>query len=303
VLEVLRQRRWLGFTLFIVAMLALCVVLARWQWSRYQVRLAENDRLDAALSAEPVDVGALIDAQPGDAPAASFDRALEWSTISATGTFDTAGEAAVRRRPLDGRNGFWIVTPLVTDSGVLLVNRGWTPAGDTTQAPQVPPPPAGQVTVVGRLRLPETTGTTDPPPAGQAWATDPQALVTPASTPRYNAYLELRSSDPSADEGLTTLDDPGHRGLNNLVYSVQWLLFGLVAVIGWWRLIRVEGRREDDAQDVAHAHADPDTGPDTATGAGISTTSSSTGAGAAAPVAAAPSVRPVDPPIDHDDRP
>ncbi len=252
-LGILRQRRWLGFTAFVLAMLVLCAVLARWQWGRYQVRLAENDRLDAALSAPPAPVDDLLDAAPAG-PAPALPAELEWRTVTATGVFDEAAETAVRRRPLDGRNGFWIVTPLVTDAGVLLVNRGWTPAdtaaGDTTAAPVVTPPPTGEVTVTARLRPAETTDPTQTPPPGQAWAADPQVLITPGDVARYNAYAELTSSEPAADEGLTSLPVPGHRGLNNLVYSVQWLLFGLVGIVGWWRLIRVEGRREDEPHEL-----------------------------------------------------
>jgi cytochrome oxidase assembly protein ShyY1 len=244
VLEVLRQRRWLGFSAFVLGMLVLCVVLARWQWTRYQERTAQNARLDAALAAPPVDVDALVDASPADPDAADLPPELAWRTVTATGTFDAAGEVAVRRRPLDGRNGFWIVTPLVTDSGVLLVNRGWTPAtGDATAAPEVADPPAGPVTVTGRLRPAEQTPETDPPPAGQAWAADPEVLVTPADVARYHAYVELRGAEPDAAQGLTALADPGHRGLNNLVYSVQWLIFAVVGLFGWWRLIRQESLR------------------------------------------------------------
>jgi cytochrome oxidase assembly protein ShyY1 len=250
VLGILRQRRWLGFTAFVLAMLVLCAVLARWQWSRYQVRLTENDRLDASLSAPPAPVGDLLDAGPAG-PAPALPPELEWRTITATGVFDQAGETAVRRRPLDGRNGFWIVTPLVTNAGVLLVNRGWTPAEtgatDTSTAPQVAPPPAGEVTITGLLRPAETTEPTEPPPPGQAWAADPQVLITPPDVARYNAYAQLTSSQPAADAGLTSLPVPGHRGLNNLVYSVQWLLFGLVGIVGWWRLVRGEGRREEES--------------------------------------------------------
>lgn len=253
-LEILRQRRWLGFTAFVLAMLVLCVVLARWQWSRYQVRLAENDRLDAALSAPAAPIDDLLDAAPSGTAAPRLPPELEWRTVTATGTFDAAAETAVRRRPLDGRNGFWIVTPLVTDSGVLLVNRGWAPAGsDATAAPDVPAPPAGVVTVTGRLRPAETTDVTDAPPPGQAWSADPQVLVAPADALRYNAYAELSASTPPADAELTSLPIPGHRGLNNLVYSVQWLLFGLVGIVGWWRLIRVEGRRPEESEATAAA--------------------------------------------------
>lgn len=253
-LAILRQRRWLGFTAFVLAMLVLCAVLARWQWSRYQVRLAENDRLDAALSAPAVSVDELLDAGPAGPDAAPLAPELEWRTVTATGVFDDTGEAAVRRRPLDGRNGFWIVTPLVTESGVLLVNRGWTPARtdatDAASAPDVPPPPSGEVTITGRLRPAEVTEPTEAPPPGQAWATDPQVLITPEDILRYNAYVELSTSTPPADAELTSLPVPGHRGLNNLVYSVQWLLFGLVGIVGWWRLIRGEGRHPEESADA-----------------------------------------------------
>lgn len=259
-LGILRQRRWLGFTAFILGMLVLCVILARWQWSRYQYRLGENDRLDAALSAPAVPVDELLDAAPAGSETTALPPELEWRAVTATGTFDEAGETAVRRRPLDGRNGFWIVTPLVTESGVLLVNRGWTPAGsDATAAPDVPPPPSGQVTVTGRLRPAEATEPTDAPPPGQAWAADPEVLVTPADALRFNAYAELTSSTPAADAELKSLPVPGHRGLNNLVYSVQWLLFGLVGIIGWWRLIRGEGRRSDESDEIEAAAQEPAT--------------------------------------------
>jgi cytochrome oxidase assembly protein ShyY1 len=252
VLELLRQRRWLGFTVFAVAMFVLCLVLANWQWQRYHVRQAENAQLDAALSADPVPVSALLTATPG-ATASPLPPELEWREVTATGRFDEAGEVAVRRRPLDGRNGFWIVTPLVTDTGVLLVNRGWVAAGTgaTDVAPDVPPPPAGQVSVAGRLRPAEAPGPEDVPPPGQAWAVDPAALVVPASTPRFDAYVQLESATPPAAEGLTApLPVPGHRGWNNLLYTFQWLIFAVVGAIGWWRLMRQESRREEPTQRV-----------------------------------------------------
>lgn len=248
---ILRQRRWLGFTVFALAMAVLCVFLARWQWHRYQTRLAENARLDAALSAPAVDVSTLVDSAPQSTDPTPLPADLQWRTITATGVFDTANEVAVRRRPLDGRNGYWIVTPLVTDSGVLLVNRGWTAAtGDATTAPTVDPAPTGTVTVTGRLRPAETSTATQAAPAGQAWATDPEVLVTPASTARYNAYLELRESSPTASAGLTMLTDPGHRGTNNLVYTGQWLMFGAVVLVGWFMLMRQEARRVEEADEA-----------------------------------------------------
>jgi hypothetical protein len=113
--------------------------------------------------------------------------------------------------------------------------------------------------VTGRLRPAEATEPTDAPPPGQAWAADPEVLVTPADALRFTAYAELTSSTPAADAELKSLPVPGHRGLNNLVYSVQWLLFGLVGIIGWWRLIRGEGRRSDKSDEIEAAAQEPAT--------------------------------------------
>jgi cytochrome oxidase assembly protein ShyY1 len=259
VLEVLRQRRWLGFTAFVVAMLGLCIVLANWQWHRYQLRQAENARLDAALAAAPVPVDALLEpvpAGPGQAPLPALPPELEWRAVTATGTFDEAAQTAIRRRPLDGRNGYWIVTPLVTETGTLLVNRGWvpTPEGDASTTPVAPDPPAGTVTVTGRLRSVEVTEPTEAPPPGQAWAVDPAALAPASTATVLPAYVQLESAEPAAAEGLTSpLPVPGHQGMNNLVYTVQWLLFALVGLVGWWRLMRQESRgdRHLDAPGLA----------------------------------------------------
>ena len=134
--SVLRQRRWWAFSLFVVAMLALCVVLANWQWSRYQERRAENDRLDAALAAPTAPVDAILAAGPAGT-AQPPSPADQWRMVTATGEFDPAGEVAVRRRPLDGRTGFWIVTPLRTETGILLVKTFQIAKAHGFQFPQL----------------------------------------------------------------------------------------------------------------------------------------------------------------------
>lgn len=244
-LELLRTRRWAGFTLFALAMVVLTGFLANWQWNRYEQRQRENSQLDAALSAAPVPVDSLITAAPAGA-GQPLPEDLKWRSVTATGSFDAAAQVAVRQRPQEGRNGFWIVTPLRTSQGTLLVNRGWTQAtgADARATPQVPAPPVGTVTVTGRLRPAEATRDRGETPTGQAWAVAPDALITPASQPRYDAYIDLTGSEPPAAAELTTLETPGHRGTNNFVYAIQWLIFGAVGIIGWWRLLATESKRQ-----------------------------------------------------------
>lgn len=237
----LRQRRWAGFTAFVLILVVTTGALAHWQWSRYRQRQVENARLDAALAAPAVPVDSLLTAGPAGV-GRPLDPALRWRAVTASGRFDDAATLAVRRRPQQGQLGFWIVTPLHTDQGVLLVNRGWVAANgrDATATPNVPGPPAGQVTVTGRLRSGETTAQTDPPPPGQAWAADPQVLVQPATTARFAAYVELTSSDPADPAALAALPLPEHKGANNFSYTFQWIFFGLIGVFGWWRLLRTQ---------------------------------------------------------------
>ncbi|MGV1004626.1 MAG: SURF1 family protein [Candidatus Nanopelagicales bacterium] len=245
----LRQRRWLGFTVFALAIVVLTGFLAHWQWSRYRFRQTENAHLDAALTAAPQDIAGLLTAGP--AGAGTLPDNLRWHPVTATGRYDIAGTVAVRRRPLDGRLGFWIVTPLITREGTVLVNRGWVAAdgASATATPTVPTPPAGEVTVTGRLRPGETTTQTNPAPPGQAWAADPQTLIQPAETPRFAAYLEATGSDPADPAGLQALPPPEHKGANNFSYTFQWIAFGLVALFGWWRLMSAQAELEEAQAD------------------------------------------------------
>ncbi len=138
-LGILRQRRWLGFTAFVLAMLVLCVILARWQWNRYQYRLGENDRLDAALSAPAIPVDELLDAEPAGADAPALPQELEWRTVTATGTFDAAARdccpapsARRAQRVLDRHAAGDRVRRPAGQSGLDACRR------DATTAPDVP---------------------------------------------------------------------------------------------------------------------------------------------------------------------
>lgn len=238
--ELLQQRRWLGFTAFALGVVVLTGFLAHWQWSRYRMRQGENAALDAALSAPPVPITEILTAQPAGPQTLPGD--LQWRTVTARGRYDDSATLAVRRRPLDGRLGFWVVTPLNTAQGTLLVNRGWVAAEglSATATPQVAPAPGGEVTVTGRLRPGEVTTQSDAAPTGQAWAADPQTLITPPDTRRFPAYLDLSSSEPADPAGLRAMPLPEHKGANNFSYTFQWLAFGLVALFGWWRLLRAQ---------------------------------------------------------------
>ena len=138
------------------------------------------------------------------------------------------------------------MTPLQTDAGpVVWVNRGWLPAGaDALSTPELPAPPAGEVVVTGYLRALEAADAAgnEGLPAGQI-AAPAQVLLPPTGT-ALPAFIQLSESDPPQD-GLIALPLPEVDEARNVSYAIQWLLFAMVAIGGWFFFLRREAK--DDA--------------------------------------------------------
>ena len=248
----LREPRWLALGFLVLVVVPSFFLLSRWQLHRLDDRRHANALVVANSGSTPVPVGSVM--QP-DAPASSVGEEQTWRQVSATGRYDVAHQVLVRKRPMDGANGYWVVTPLVTTSGtVLAVNRGWLEAkeGATATVTDVPAPPAGEVTVVGRVRPSEEAPDPQPGdlPAGQVTDLD-VALVRQAEgdSAVYPGYVDLVASDPAQEAGLTPIPLPDLTEGPHLSYAMQWVLFALVAVVGFVLLIR---RERDDADQTTH---------------------------------------------------
>src|SRR5690606_30815511 len=128
-------------------------------------------------------------------------------TVTATGTFDPDVQVVVRFRPRDGRTGVEVVSPLRLDSGrILLVNRGWLAADNSSAAPQdVPPPPHGPVTVVGWWQPDSEAGAdTTTPRDGQVRAIDSRRWSDLVG-PTVPGHLALTSPE---QDGLVPAQEP-----------------------------------------------------------------------------------------------
>ena len=258
----LRERRWLTLGFIVLILVPAFLLLSRWQLHRLDDRRAANALVEQNNAAAPVPVGQVLTA---GAATSSAGDAQEWRQITATGTYDASRQVLVRKRPLDGQNGFWVVTPLVTDSGaVLVVNRGWLAASvGATDAQPAPAPPTGEVTVTGRVRLSEVS----PPqptdlPSGQITDLD-VALVVPSGQV-YPAYIELTASQPAQSGDLTLLPLPDLSEGPHLSYAIQWVLFAGVAVIGFVVLARRE-KQMFDTESADSPQDSPDQPNDTVT--------------------------------------
>ncbi|GII52301.1 SURF1-like protein [Planotetraspora thailandica] len=243
--------RWLGFHVLVLALIPAFVFLGRWQLGRFEEKSAARTLITANLNSAPVPLPTL------DKVGGSVPNAVKFRPVTVQGSYDPAHELVVRRRTQNSVVGFYVITPLTTSGGTVLVNRGWVPAGATADSPpQVPPAPTGEVTVTGRLRPAETEDTTgirnrSGLPPGQILLINTTDIGKTLSYPLYGGFVELTAQQPqtgAAPDPVPT-PDTGDGGGLNLAYAVQWWLFIGVAVGGWFLLIRRE------AQDLQTAAA------------------------------------------------
>jgi cytochrome oxidase assembly protein ShyY1 len=234
--SLLKTRRWIAFTLLVVIAITSFGLLSRWQWQR-----AEEERTARVAWATQ----AAVQAQ---SIADAITDPREWTPVRVGGQFDPGSTVLVRQRPLDGRNGFWVVTALDTDQGRVWVNRGWIPAtGAATGTVAAPLAPSGSVVVEGRLRLAESSGSPEPGdlPEGQVSALVPSRLGADVDT----FYLEATASEPT-DPDVTRMPAPVIDETQNISYALQWLVFAAVAITGWWFFLRREAREDAATGDM-----------------------------------------------------
>ncbi|KQM80304.1 SURF1 family protein [Xylophilus sp. Leaf220] len=166
-------RRFVLATVAAVAGVAVTVSLGNWQLSRAAQKEAIHDAI-AQRRAEPLldgrslaalppperTVPAAAAVPPAASPAPSADtagaaarEALVYRRIALRGTWLPQHTVYLDNRQMDGRPGFFVVTPLQIDPGVaVLVQRGWVPRNfqDRTQLPPVETP-TGPVEIEGRI--------------------------------------------------------------------------------------------------------------------------------------------------------
>lgn len=255
----LLSRQWVILTLVALLLIPTMIRLGIWQMHRYEERTARNQLVADALAAEPVPVERL--ASPGH----TVTRSERYRTVTAEGRFDTDGEVVVRRRTNSNDEiGVHVLTPFVLDDGkVLLVNRGWIPAGPTqTEFPEIPAPPAGEVTVTGRLMPDETTeasGIRDLKdlPDRQIMLINSEQEAERLGVEVLGGYLALTAPEPKGDTP-ELLGRPGDENAAlNYAYALQWWLFAAGVPLGWVVLVRREARGDGESTETEKEEPEP----------------------------------------------
>jgi cytochrome oxidase assembly protein ShyY1 len=239
ILAVLREPYWLRMGLLVVLLSVACVFLGRWQWGRHEGKVAMAHQIDTSYDAAPVPLSRLLPDAAGALPGND-----QWRPVRESGRYLPSEGVVVRNRPnADGEYGYEVVVPFRIDSGpVLLVDRGWIPNGASGARPDtIPPPPAGEVTIVARLRPSEPPGDSPPPPPGQAQRIEVPRLTAPLGVPAVtHAYAVLASEDPAPATAPAVQPRPDEDLGPHLAYAIQWWLGAVVVYV----LLVVYARQE-----------------------------------------------------------
>jgi cytochrome oxidase assembly protein ShyY1 len=232
------SRRWLGYLGLVIAFAIACTCLSLWQLARREEARAEIDRVETNWDSAPA---ALADVVPS---LDDFDADDKWTPVTVTGHYLLDDELLARGRPRDGKPGFEQLVPFELDDGtVFVVDRGWLPVGNEQDLPDdVPPAPAGEVTVVARLKAGEPTVAGRSAPAGQIATVHLPTIAAALDLPTYTgAYGLLDTESPSAARPLPAIRPVPDEG-PHLSYAFQWLVFGIMGFIGLGWAIRQEYR-------------------------------------------------------------
>lgn len=224
--------------------IGLTASLGAWQLRRAAEKLSLQAQWDQVIARAPASL----------APSTLDDVALRLPVrVRARGRWLAASTVWLDNRPLDGRAGFWMVTPLqLSEHGAaVLVVRGWAPRApeDRLRVPHVVQA-AGEIEIEGVAlpgvsRLLELGEPAYAAPLPAVWQNLDFVAFESASGIKVARFV-VQQTDPVRDsEGLTRQPLRLATGVDrHYGYAVQWfslaaLIAGLAVIFGWrarrWR--------------------------------------------------------------------
>jgi cytochrome oxidase assembly protein ShyY1 len=246
-----RAGRWAIYIGLAVLFAVACAFLSNWQFARNAWRSEQLALVAANYDETPVALAELIPA------GGSLDPGDEWRPVRLTGTYLSDDQVLARNRAHGGTAAFEVLVPFQLDDGrVILIDRGWVPPGEHQPDPDVvPAAPAGEVTVIARLRPGEPL-----PPSGRS-APEGQVptihlpLIADTIDPSAGSALEqstyglMVSEDPAPATRPTALESPSDDPGPYLSYAIQWILFAIMGFVFIGYVIHSERKhRREEAE-------------------------------------------------------
>jgi cytochrome oxidase assembly protein ShyY1 len=214
---------------FTILLVVVMVNLAFWQLRRHEERATFNQEVRARSLEAPRRVDDLL----------ALGEDLEWYLLTATGRYLPDEDLLLVNLSQDGRAGVDPIGALqLADGRVLIVNRGFIPLSEA-----VPPPPAGKVTVVGRVRASQThrRGELGDPATGElreVQRLDIERISRQLPGAVLPIYVDLLQSEPGDSPLLSRIAEPTLTLGPHLSYTVQWFVFSVCAVVAWIFIMR-----------------------------------------------------------------
>jgi cytochrome oxidase assembly protein ShyY1 len=202
-------------------------LLSWWQFSRREERVEKINQVIENYEADAIEL-----AEVSWAEISGGLRADEWKSVNLEGNYLPQDAILVRNRPLSGSPGFLQLVPFRTTTGkVLVIERGWIPAGSDIKEPMLNPLPTSETKqLVIRLRQGESDSGKDAV-AGRLDTIDlvEFAALHPELDIETRFYGRLATEAPQPAEAPIPQPKPSLDEGNHLSYALQWLLFGIMA--------------------------------------------------------------------------
>jgi cytochrome oxidase assembly protein ShyY1 len=214
----------LGAAAVALVLVGIAGALGLWQYGAWQAhRTAEARDLTDVAPVPLTDVMGRDDPFPGQDVGRPVEMAGEWID----------GGFWVRDRSYGDRDGFWAVAPLQVGDAAVLVVRGWADEPDPALLAV-----SGSADVTGWLQAPEGSLVTDDDPDDDVF---PEIRVADAvqrvDVDLFSAYAVSEEPGPGLEPAeLEALPSPSRfTAIRNLLYAVEWWIFGAFAAFIWWR--------------------------------------------------------------------
>lgn len=225
-----------ALSIFAALLFAVFAALGTWQVKRLFWKLDLIERVDQRVQA----------------PATDAPRAAQWPQVHANadeyrhvrlkGHFLHEHETLVQASTVLGA-GFWVLTPLqAADGTIVLVNRGFVPPDKRSRASRADTEQAGEVALVGLLRMSEPGGgfLRQNDPSNQRWySRDVSAIAMAQGLSQVAPYFvdaEATRAEEWPAGGLTVIAFKN----NHLVYAITWYALALMVLAGAWFVRRDE---------------------------------------------------------------
>ena len=248
--RVARRPKWIGALVLALAVAAAFAALGQWQLERS----IQNTTIEEPETETPVALSTVAEPQTPMSDPSIGQR------VTATGTVVPGDFTVLTGRDNDGVEGAWLVAHVITDEGVsLAVGLGWAPDADAAEAAEADVAVDVPFAVAGRY-LPTESPEVNDVESGERRALSIGELLNlwQEPGPVYAGYVVLADPTPGLD---AIHQPPPFRDVSlnwlNLFYAAEWVIFAGFAVYLWYRVVRDEWEKEQEADAAAEAAAAP----------------------------------------------